>query len=59
MPEMPKLWKQHIGRTFHWETYRRHLEFAVAHTQPYVRNGAVIRKKPEVWVEQLMLWLED
>jgi len=59
MPEMPKLWKQHIGRTFHWKTYRRHLEFTVAHTQPYVRNGAVIRKKPEVWVEQLMLWLED
>jgi hypothetical protein len=58
MPDMPKLWKQQIGRTFHWKTYRRHLEFVVAHTQPYVRNGVLMRKKTGAWVEQLMLWLE-
>lgn len=56
MLDMPKLWKQYVGRTFHWKTYIRHLTFTVAHTQPYIRNDAVISKKPETWVKEMLIW---
>jgi hypothetical protein len=59
MPNLPYLWKKIKTSSFHWKTYKKHLLFAIANTQPFIKNERVLAKKPEAWLQQMITWYEN
>lgn len=58
MPDLPHFWKEIKTASFHWKTYQKHLLFVISNTQPFMREGQLLAKKPEAWLTQMMLWYE-
>jgi hypothetical protein len=59
MPNLPYFWKKIKTSSFHWKTYQKHLLFAIANTQPFIKNDQLLAKKPEAWLQQMIPWYEN
>lgn len=58
MPNLPYFWKTFKTTSFHWKTYQTHLLFLLSNIQPLIRNGQLLTKKPEAWLQELTIWYE-